>query len=846
MISNNMTNILIFFLLCLLLINPNKAKAEDDIEFSFDESLMLGSGFNSEYLAKLAKGDDILPGDYRVDVFINNVFHSREEIHFANSDDGAQVRPCINEVQWLKYGVLPEYISVKPGGERCDSYSVENVSYSFEQGALRLDITLPQAYIKSLPRGYVPYEFWDEGETALFVNYNANYYKSEPRGSHGNSSESLYVGLNSGFNLGLWQVRNHSTYRYSDRGLGTGSDSELKNLRTYMRRPLPMWQSEFMVGELFTRNSLFDSLSFDGFQFSTDSQMLPPSQRGYAPVVNGIAQSTAKIVIKQNNREIYQTTVAPGPFEIRDLFPTSFQGDLLVEVTEADGRVSSFVVPFNAVPGALRPGQSQYALSMGKTRDVGEDDYFADFTYEIGLSNAITLNSGFRLADDYWALNGGTVFNTGIGSFGLNAIYSHSKISRYISYDESESGWRMGINYSRSFDSGTSVSLAGYRYSTEGYRELRDVLSQRWYIKHSGYEYMSPTFMQKDEITLNINQNFGVWGHLGASFSKRQYRNGRSDNNSYSLNYSNQFGPVSASLNYSRQYIGKYENDIQSLPSVKDDVWMLSLSMPLGSYNHSLTSSFSHASSGVDAYQLGLSGVITDDSSLSYSLMANHTSSDYISDNSFSGSLHQRTSLGSLGVNYSQGESYRQYGATASGAVVFHAGGVTIGQTVGDTFAIVEAEDAEGAAINNNWGTYINGSGYALKSGLTPYRSNDVTLDVGEMNDQVELLETKQSVVPYAGAAIKLRYATRHGIPVLFVTSLNDGSQLPIGTEVLGSQGENLGLVGQGGLAYVRLSDTQGVLTLRWGADIDQQCILDYKLPEKSEALLKLSAVCQQ
>lgn len=48
----------------------------------------------------------------------------------------------------------------------------------------------------------------------------------------------------------------------------------------------------------------------------------------------------------QNGHEIYQTTVAPGPFEINDLYPTSYSGDLDVTVTEANGAVSRFSVPF--------------------------------------------------------------------------------------------------------------------------------------------------------------------------------------------------------------------------------------------------------------------------------------------------------------------------------------------------------------------------------------------------------------------------------------------------------------------------------------------------------------------
>lgn len=47
--------------------------------------------------------------------------------------------------------------------------------------------------------------------------------------------------------------------------------------------------------------------------------MLPDSEQGFAPVVRGIANSDAQVVIKQNGYVIYQTWVSAGPFEIKDL-----------------------------------------------------------------------------------------------------------------------------------------------------------------------------------------------------------------------------------------------------------------------------------------------------------------------------------------------------------------------------------------------------------------------------------------------------------------------------------------------------------------------------------------------
>ncbi|MCE9785981.1 fimbria/pilus outer membrane usher protein [Shewanella algae] len=830
-------------LLPLLLLSATSYANE--AEYAFDESLLLGPGYNSDYLQQLVNGPDILPGQYQVDLFVNGRFVSRELLQFVEFDNNS-VEPCIEESIWLKTGVRPEFMAPAPVIGSCSlGYTVKGNNFSFDSGSLRLDLTVPQAYMDSKPRGYTSPEQWDSGETALFVNYNGNYYRSESSNGRSNTSESGYLGLNSGFNLGLWRIRNQSTYQYRDSDFG--SDTQFDSLRTYATRALPFLQSELSLGELYTRSTVFGSISFKGFQIQSDTRMLPVSQRGYAPTVTGIAQTTAKVVIKQNGREIYQTTVAAGPFEINDLYPTNYQGDLLVEITEADGRVSSFTVPFSAVPGSMRAGQSQYALSMGKSTNTGSDDYFADFTYQTGLSNALTWNAGVRLADDYLALSSGGVWGAAIGSFGATVVYSHSRLTREIGRDQSEAGWRLGLNYSRAFESGTSVTLAGYKYSTEGFRELSDVFRQRAYVDN-GFDYSSENYLQKAEMVLSMSQQLGDWGSLAVSGTKRQYRDGREDDDSYQLGYSNQFGPVSLGVNYSRQYLNQTENTIGGpIPvKTKDDVWSLSLSMPLGvNSKHSAVTGYSHSANS-NNYYAGLSGTLDDENTLSYSVNASRQDDDFYNSDSYSASLNKRTSIANMGVNYSRSDSYQQWGGNIRGAVVVHEGGLTLGQSVGDTFAIIEAPGAEGAAVKNNWGTYIDSNGYALMPSLMPYRSNDVSLDSANIDEDVELLDSRKTVTPYAGAAVKLKYETRKGKAALFIAKLDSGEVAPLGASILGLQGENIGTVGQAGLAYVRLAEPIGKLTLKWGEGRQDSCQIDYDLTEQPTdvRLYRLPTVC--
>ncbi|HHB1587720.1 fimbria/pilus outer membrane usher protein [Vibrio metschnikovii] len=826
------SNIKIIIMSPLFVLNSYNVLAE---EYIFDESLLLGSRYNSLALKKVSQVD-IPSGKYQVDLFINDQFVSREILFFHEHDK--ETLPCINDTLWLnKVGVLSDYLEPV---EFCDlGVHVRGATYNFNAQKLRLNIAVPQAYLNRKPRGYTSPETWNTGETALFTNYYGNYYHSE--NSQG-SRDSAYVGLNSGFNYGLWRVRNHSSVRHSDLG------SDFTSFRTYANRAIPKFYSELGVGQLSTRSIGFGSLAFTGIQLHTDNRMLPISQRGFAPVVRGIAQTTAKVVIKQDGKDIYTTTVAAGPFVVDDLFPTSYQGDLLVEVHEANGQVSSFIVPFSAVPGSMRSGRAQYALSLGKNRNTGNDDYFADFVYEIGLSNSLTLNSGIRVADGYQALSAGSVINTPYGALGGTAVYSHAKIDGGFYGEKLYTGWRAGLNYSRAFSSGTAITLAGYKYSTEGYRELTDVFQQRYYFDNNyGYGFSSASYLQKTEMSLNMTQQLGDAGSLSLSATKRQYRNGRGDDDSYNLSYYKQIGIVNLGLNYSRMYTSKeLDGTTVAAKSYKNDVFGLSLSLPLGSGHQVISSNYTHTDKGSSNFNIGLSGTLENDPTFSYGISTSYQGGDGYESNSFSASASKRTNIANLRANYSQGHNYRQISASANGAVVLHKDGVILGQSVGETFAIIEAADAQGAKVRNNWGSELNSKGYGLMSSLVPYRSNRVVLDSGSIDDNVELLESQQVVIPSAGAVVRLKYDTRKGLPVLFSTKLATGEIVPLGAEILGDQDENIGTVGQAGLAYVRLAEQTGKLRLVWGEGRKQHCQFNYDLTGYATdvRLLRLPAVC--
>ena len=229
-----------------VLAEPATVSANDP--YVFDDNMMFGNGS----LSRFNRINAVEPGQYKVDLFINRRFVDRVDLRFASQGNG-DVQPCLSEKLLESSGVLKSAIHTTDDNQCLIlSQAIHGASTAFDFSILRLDLSIPQSLMINTPRGYVPTQSLDAGSLMGFVNYSANQYHVTRSGKNNSSTDSSYLSLNSGLNVGLWRLRQQGNWRY-DNDYG----SHWNTTRTYAQRALPGIKGDLTAGQGFTSGRFF-------------------------------------------------------------------------------------------------------------------------------------------------------------------------------------------------------------------------------------------------------------------------------------------------------------------------------------------------------------------------------------------------------------------------------------------------------------------------------------------------------------------------------------------------------------------------------------------------------------
>ncbi|SPY78527.1 fimbria/pilus outer membrane usher protein [Providencia rustigianii] len=781
-------------------------------------------------LEQFSKPGGQIAGDYRVDVILNGNSIETKEIKFIEDKENNQLIPVLTKQELADWGVkvddIPALRSLSSTQEiGALSQYIPDAKSTLDLPQQQLIISIPQIAMNQVASDAIPMSQWENGVPALVMNY---YYSGSNNWSQngGTDTNSQYVNLRSGLNVGPWRLKNYSTYT-------SNSDQQSwQSIETSLERGINSLKSQLILGDTSTPSEIFDGIQFRGIQLQSDESMLPNSMKGFAPVVRGIAQSNAEVTVKQNDYVIYQSYVSPGAFEIDNLNSIGSGGDLTVTIKEADGSERSYIVPFSSVAIMQREGQFKYSLTGGKFKstDKGHEPNFIQSTLIYGLPKGITGYVGTILSENYQSYALGVGINLGaLGALSTDVTQASTKNLRG-KYDSS-TGESYRFQYTKNMmATGTSVTLANYRYSTEGYYTFTEANSDINQLYRDN---------KKNRFQITLSQSLKELGSLYFSVYQQDYWNRSGSERTMSTGYNNNLAGMTYSINYNYS-MSPYNQKA-------DNQFSISLSIPLGDKKNSasLNTSMTTDNSGYTDAMIGASGSLLEDNNLNYTVQQSYGNKGAKASGNASASYRGSFGIANVGYGYDKDNQRVNYGLT--GAIVAHPYGVTLAQPIYDSFAIIRAPGADGVKVANRTGVLTDSRGYAIVPYLNAYSKNEIALDIDTLPDNVELKTNSKTVVPTRGAAILANYETHVGYRLLFSVTHN-GKPVPFGAmaQLIGSNDKALStaIANENGDIYLSGMPERGRIQVKWGKSEQDQCIADYQLmPEHLNQHLPILSV---
>lgn len=833
------------FLTSLILFSFN---ASSDSEDYFDPALLdshLGISSSDIDLSQFSQKDSLPEGMVNLTIFVNSYNQGEQDINLIKSNGSnnkkiiPEITPKLLKSLGVKVDSIPK-LNKLPNDEVIEDITqyIPDASIVVNFSQLKLIASFPQIVMNNEFEGYIDPSLYDDGVPAMFINYmlSGSHSSNDITSSDGNDDKhknnNFFAQLRGGVNIKEWRLRSTMTQTYSrsTNRENTNSDSKNSFNNTYVYRAIQPLRSELIIGETSSVGEIFDSIPLKGLRLVSNEQMLPSSQQGFAPDITGIAQSNAKVTIRQNGNIVYQTYVAPGPFKITDLYASGSGGNLDVTITEEDGRERSFTVAFSTLPVMLRTGGWRYELNAGRfdggTTIGSKKSNFFSATGVYGLPHDITVYGGVLGANKYYSLVSGV--GASLGSFGaLSADITHAQAK----FDTigSQTGQSYRVRYSKNMTTtGTLVDLTALRFSTKNYYDFNQFNTADYELKEGSSPWLGER--EKSRLTTSISQTLGRYGSIYLSGSRYNYWENDKNVTQLTTGYNGSIAGINYGIAYSIDRVKSNEK----WPENRQINFNVNIPFSVFS-NQALASNLSstymltHDNKGKTSQQVGLSGSALDNN-LSYGVSQSWGNQQQVSNGSLYGNYSGN--YGTTSINYNYSKDYHSVNGSMNGGMLIHSNGITLSRNLGDNMAIIEAKGAGGTELNSGNGK-INRYGYGVSPYLAEYRNNTIGLNVNTLPDDVTLKSTSKNVVPTRGAIVKVAFETKLGFQAIFNIKQDNNDAIPFGaTATLIDPTDdtvNSGIVGDNGQLYMSGLPDSGTILVEWGQQKQNKCYLSYQ-----------------
>ncbi|ODQ03812.1 MULTISPECIES: fimbria/pilus outer membrane usher protein [Enterobacterales] len=809
----------------------------------FDPAFISGNEDSQLDLSFYSKDGAISPGDYLVSISVNEKAMPEKMVKFVLNKEYKLV-PVFTPKELQALGVDVENVPMlkrlpKEAPIEDLSALIPDYRATFITSDLALKLSFPQLIMKNKSESEVDPALWNDGIPALLFNYSLIGSTSRTDGA---DIKNVLAQVFGGINFQAWRFRFNyfgNYAKYDGHGdSNSHTQNNFNNVRLY--RDIKSLKSTLQLGEIMPVLSIFESFPFKGVSLSSNEDMIPQSQRGFAPVITGYANSNALVLVKQNGNTVYQTYVSPGPFRIDDLRQTQLSGELEVFIQEADGSVRKQLIASSSLPIMEREGAFKYEISAGQYNASGsEKSKFALGTFSYGLPHNITLYGGGMGGSDY--LSSVVGFGTSLGKLGALSFDATMSWAKIQGSDSWKNGQSYRVRYAKSMlSTGTTVDLAAYRYSTKEYYSFNDANV----INENGL-YAWGRAKRKNNFQISLSQQLGRYGSLTLSGNREDYWNSNEVNKRVSLSYNATLKEINYFITYN---IEKRKDEHNNWP--EDRRLSVGMQIPFKIFSpaplaekSSLSYAINTGNHGNTAQNVGLRTSLLDDR-LGISVDQDYSKEKH-ANNSSNLNINYVGEVSNSTLAYSYSNDYNTLSGSLNGGIIAHPYGITLARYVGSSpLALVEAEQAAGTKVNSGMGT-INDRGFALVPIGNSYNKNPVSLDIYSLPNNVEVDNSIHQLYPTKDAVVYTKFNTKVGYQVI-MTLMRQHKPLPFGAlvSVVGDE-ENTSVVGDNGEVYLAGLLPQGLLTVRWGNGAQQSCQVNYTLPIERAAQDKITPVIE-
>ena len=794
--------------------------------FVFNPNSLFGGNSQSVNLDAFTYSNAFTSGLYNVELYVNDRAMGNLTVSFHQLKDNDSLELCVDQ-DLLDALNIKNNILEKIPSKNC--YSIKDFDsdafYDFNHNDLKLNLSIPLAIMEYQPDGYIPMEKFDKGINSAFVVYdvNANTIKFD----EGNSTKHLFLNLKGGLNWNGFNFRHAGSFSTNEFQLNKYQSF----FNTVSTDILPI-QSRLTIGDFFTQTYDISSANIRGIQLATDISMRPTSQQNYAPVIQGIAQTNAIVSIFQNGQKIYERNVPIGNFTIQDLNTIS-TGDLTVQITETNGQKSSFIVPNQGSFNLIRLNQFNYTFALGRynLNQQLTNDYLAQFSFEYGLTNFISIVAGSNISKPFQNYLLGLSTNTKYGGLKFSIDSAHAEL-----LDQQFNGYKYRTSYYYNLNKLNTIFTINALYQTQNYMDLNNTISLK------NYEYLSDaeidnffrTYLLKQQFDISIYQPFSKnYGGLYFNANRSKYWNSNETYSQYQLGYSNSYKNLSYSLGFVKTYnLFNSKND--------ENRFYLNLSIPLDwkkktAFVHSNIQHSNHPNNQVTA-TIGSSMIFGDQSQGQVGLNHNYISDSYKDQNTISANLGYNFPQAHLSTNASWSKDFYQYGLSSTGGLVLHRYGLTATNNIPDTYTIIHAKGIPKANIINGWGVKTDSFGNAIFSNISPYRPNEISVDISNLPLNIQPIENQKSIVPRRYSSTLINIDIKKSSNMLLELSTPNNILIPIGLHVKNKNDKFIGSFGQSNQLFIENSELlDHELLITWGNESTQNCKI--QLPKNIQEL---------